>query len=72
MEHLQEKGIQTQIGTFALHMHPAFKDNPDCRIHGDMSGSRYAFDHCLTLPLYHEMTEEEQEYVIEQLIAYSS
>lgn len=29
--------------------------------------SRYAFEHCLTLPLYHEMMEEEQEDVIGQV-----
>ena len=65
---LKEKNIETQIGTYALHMHEAFSQNPNCRIVGDMSGSRYAFDHCLTLPLYHDMTFEEQDYVVTQLI----
>jgi len=65
---LKEKNIETQIGTYALHMHEAFCKNSNCRISGDMSGSRYAFDHCLTLPLYHDMTIEEQDYVITQLV----
>ncbi len=65
---LNEKGIETQIGTYSLHMHRAFSDNPDCRIIGDMSASRYAFEHCLCLPLYHEITREEQDYVVQELI----
>ncbi len=65
---LTEKKIETQIGTYALHMHNAYKNNPNCRICGEMKNSRYAFEHCLTLPLYHDMTEDEQKYVIVQLV----
>jgi len=68
IEKLKTKNIETQIGTYALHMHNAFKENPNCRIFGDMSGSRYAFEHCLTLPVYNEMTEEDQDYVTQQLL----
>lgn len=71
MQRMKEKDIQTQIGTYSLHMHKAFNDNPACRIQGSMEGSKYAFDHCLTLPMYHEMTKEEQEYVIDELKAES-
>ena len=67
MKGLAEKGIQTQIGTYALHMLKAFKENPDCQIARDMTGSKYAFEHCLTLPMYHDMTREEQDYVIDEL-----
>lgn len=67
IEKLKERNIETQIGTYSLHMHEAFRENSGCHILGDMSGSRYAFDHCLTLPLYHEMTEEEQDYVVQVL-----
>jgi dTDP-4-amino-4,6-dideoxygalactose transaminase len=65
---LKEKNIETQIGTYALHMQKAFKDCSGCIIKGDMAGSRYAFDHCLTLPLYHDMTEAEQRYVVSELL----
>jgi dTDP-4-amino-4,6-dideoxygalactose transaminase len=67
MASLAENGIQTQIGTYALHRHRAFAGGEHCRIHGDLSGSDYAFDHCLTLPLYHEMSGEEYETVVEEL-----
>ena len=52
----------------ALHMHPAFAPAPHCRHAGELQGSRYAFDHCLTLPLYHEMTEADQDYVVDMLL----
>jgi perosamine synthetase len=65
---LRSVGVETQIGTYALHQHPAFRENRTCRIVGNMAGSRYAFEHCLTLPLYHDMTEAEQDYVVEQLL----
>jgi perosamine synthetase len=67
IEKLRGKGIETQIGTYSLHMHRAFHENPNCQIVGDMPGSRYAFEHCLCLPLYHEMNEETQEYVVQEL-----
>ena len=65
---MRDQGIEVQIGTYSLHMHGAFNKNPNCRIVGDMSGSRYAFDHCLCLPLYHEMTFNQQQYVVEKLL----
>jgi dTDP-4-amino-4,6-dideoxygalactose transaminase len=67
MNQMRGRGIEVQIGTFALHMQPAFASSDYCRIHGEMSGSRYAFDHCLTLPLYHELTAEDQTYVVQCL-----
>lgn len=67
MRLMRETGIEVQIGSYALHMHPAFDPGQRCRICGDMEGSRYAFEHCLTLPLYHEMTDEEQQIVVNSL-----
>ena len=68
MKKLKEKNIESQIGTYSLHMHKAFSENPKCRIMGNMPGSRYAFEHCLTLPLYHEMTDDELKYVVQELM----
>jgi dTDP-4-amino-4,6-dideoxygalactose transaminase len=65
---MRETGIEVQIGTYALHMYKAFNENQNCLIAGDMSNSRYVFDHCLTLPLYDAMTPVDQEYVVSQLI----
>ncbi len=68
IECLKGKDIETQIGTYALHMHNAFNNSTGCRISGDVSKSRYVFDHCLTLPLYHDMTDETQQYVVDELV----
>jgi perosamine synthetase len=68
MKKLREKNIESQIGTYSLHMHKAFSENPNCRIMGNMAGSRYAFECCLTLPLYHEMTDDELKYVVQELM----
>lgn len=67
MKKMRDQGIEVQIGTYALHMHPAFAPSSYCQIAGDMHGSRYAFEHCLTLPLYHELTLDDQEYVVKKL-----
>jgi perosamine synthetase len=68
MERMRREGVEVQIGTYSLHMHKAFFNNPKCRIVSRMKGSRYAFEHSLTLPLYNDMTSEIQAQVIDQLI----
>jgi dTDP-4-amino-4,6-dideoxygalactose transaminase len=65
---LRELGIEVQIGTYSLHMHPAFSPGGRCKIFGDMTGSKYAFHQCLSLPMYHEMTDEDQETVVNNLV----
>jgi len=67
MNTLREGGIEVQIGTYALHRHKAFKANKNCRIVGKMKGSRYAFDHCLALPLFHDLTHDDQRVVVDEL-----
>lgn len=67
MADMRAAGIEVQIGTFSLHMHEAFADNPLCRIEGDMTGSVRAYNEALALPLYHGMTEAEQDKVLETL-----
>jgi len=67
MKGMREIGIEVQIGTYSLHKHKAFKNNEYIRLYGDFKNSEYAFEHCLTLPLYHELTFEQQEYIINSL-----
>lgn len=69
MAAMRDQGIEAQIGTYALHRHKAFSDNPLCRIEGAMAGSREAFERVLALPLYHGMTQDEQERVVSALLA---
>jgi dTDP-4-amino-4,6-dideoxygalactose transaminase len=67
MKQMREEGIEVQIGTYAIHMHPAFTESADIKHQGPFPGSRYSYDHCLTLPLYHEMTSTEQDLVIDHI-----
>jgi len=62
---LRQRGVEAQIGTYALHLHDFFVRN--CRIPGPLVGSKEAFGACLALPLFHEMLDKEQEYVVAQL-----
>ena len=67
MNILRPQGVEVQIGTYSLHMHPAFRNELYFRISGEMKGSTSAYDHCLTLPLFHDMTIEEQDYVVNKI-----
>jgi dTDP-4-amino-4,6-dideoxygalactose transaminase len=68
MNKMRESGIEVQIGTYSLHMHSAFAASDNIRHHGSFEGSRSAFDHCLTLPLYHELEENDQQAVVEMMV----
>ena len=69
MKKMRSIGIEAQIGTYSLHMHKAFKNNNDnIRLHKNFEHSKYAFNHCLALPMYHDMTNEEQQIVVKELL----
>ncbi|MCK4444152.1 MAG: DegT/DnrJ/EryC1/StrS family aminotransferase [Thermoplasmata archaeon] len=58
---LRERNIQTQIGTYSLHVQPSFSD---VRRIGSLATSKLLFENLLALPLSHYMTDEDQEYVV--------
>lgn len=58
---LGQLGIETQIGTYALHLEPSY--NGVKRV-GDLKNSELLFANLLTLPLHHELTDDDQEYVV--------
>ena len=57
---LAEENIQSQIGTYALHLEPAYKDLKKI---GDLKNSELLFKNALTLPLHKNLTQEDQEKV---------
>jgi perosamine synthetase len=69
LSRLRADDIEVQIGTFALHRHPAYRPGPLVRHAGDFPGSRRAADEALALPLFHEMTFEQQDRVVAALTA---
>jgi perosamine synthetase len=66
MAKLEDKGIATRQGTHAVHTLNYYKRKYNMK-DGDYPNSLAADKLSITLPLYPQMTDEEQEYVIEQL-----
>jgi perosamine synthetase len=64
MKQMREVGIEVQIGTYSLHRQPAFIAGPQCRLMSAMKTSDWAFEHCLALPLFHDLTLENQEQIV--------
>ena len=62
---LAQENIQSQIGTYALHLEPAYKNFKRA---GPLENSTKLFNNALTLPLHKNLTQEDQE-VICQIIA---
>jgi len=69
MRKMREIGIEVQIGTYAIHVHPAFNDYRRVAANGSgiLEGSLYAYKHALALPMFFGLEESDQEYVIEKL-----
>lgn len=57
---LTEGNIESQIGTYALHLEPAY--NKTKRV-GDLKNSERLFKNALTLPLHNQLTQQDQERV---------
>ncbi len=66
MKKMRMDGIEVQIGTYALHLHPAFQDGY-AKSRGQYPGSRRVYDRALALPLFYGMTDAEQMEVAEKL-----
>ncbi|MFH0848644.1 MAG: DegT/DnrJ/EryC1/StrS family aminotransferase [archaeon] len=57
---LKNMGIETQIGTYALHLEPYFAN---LKKQGDLNRSKLLYENLLALPMSHNMTRTDQEYV---------
>lgn len=67
MSEMRSRDIEVQIGTYSLHTHKAYNSNEEIILQGDFANSDYVYEHCLTLPLYHQLTGSQQEYVVSNL-----
>jgi dTDP-4-amino-4,6-dideoxygalactose transaminase len=61
---LKKIGIETQIGTYALHVEPYFAN---LKKQGDLRRSKLLYENLLALPMCHNMTKADQEYVVSQI-----
>lgn len=64
MQELLQKGIATRRGIMAVHLEPAYRESVG---KFQLPETERAFRETLILPLYPQMTSEEQDYVIESL-----
>jgi dTDP-4-amino-4,6-dideoxygalactose transaminase len=67
MDRLQQQGISTRPATHAVHMLSFYREKYGLKPE-DFPNSRAANDCSISLPLFHGMTEAEQEWVIEQVV----
>jgi perosamine synthetase len=63
---MKKKNIQTQIGTYALHIQPAFEH---IKKSNDLENSTKLFKNLLALPLHFELSDEDQRRVVNALIS---
>ena len=67
MDLLNQVGISTRPATHAVHMLTFYRDKYKLKP-SDFPNSYMANDCSISLPLFHGMTEEEQDYVINQVL----
>jgi dTDP-4-amino-4,6-dideoxygalactose transaminase len=63
--YLRDNGIYTQVHYIPVHLQPYYKNLGWNK--GDFPITEHYYEHCLSLPMYHSLKEEEQEYVITKI-----
>ena len=61
---LKASGIEAQIGTYALHLEPYYRN---LERQGDLLNSKLLYENLIALPMSHNMTSEDQEHVVAQV-----
>jgi dTDP-4-amino-4,6-dideoxygalactose transaminase len=64
MQFMLDRGVATRRGIMCAHREKTYTDIP-CR--WPLPESEKAQDHTILLPLYHQMTKEDKNYVVEVL-----
>jgi len=71
MDELQKKGVSTRPATHAVHMLSYYKEKYKLR-ETDFPNA-YAADQCsISIPLFHGMKSEEQDFVIDKILEFKS
>lgn len=66
MQYMLDRGIATRRGVMCAHREKAYGANPPRH---DLSESERAQDQCILIPLYSQLAEDDQDYVVETLKA---
>lgn len=69
MQSLLDNGIPTRRAIMNAHSEPAYSDAPTYRAASTLAASEYLQGHGIILPLFHNMTGEDQQRVAEELRA---
>lgn len=64
--HLRENQIYSQIHYFPTHLMPYYQEQGWKQ--GDLPHAEKYYEHCLSLPMYPSLTDEEQTYVIQTIL----
>lgn len=67
--YLHENNIYAQVHYVPLHMMPHYQQLGSKK--GNMPVVEEYYEHCISLPMYPTLTEEEQEYVIQKIIEFT-
>ena len=68
MQALLERGIASRRGIMCAHREAAYP-NDSWRSAGTLEASEMAQEECVLLPLYHQLGEQEQQFIADQLRA---
>lgn len=66
---LRQENIYTQIHYIPVHTMPYYRDLGNKK--GDMPVAEAYYEGCLSLPMYPTLSDEEQDFVIEKVLAYA-
>lgn len=66
--YLHENNVYAQVHYAPLHLMPYYQQWGNRK--GDLPIVEEYYEHCLSLPMYPTLTDEEQEYVIEKVIEF--
>lgn len=64
-QHLRDQNIFAQIHYIPAHLMPYYRDFGHKE--GDLPNAEAYYNHCISLPMYPTLTDEEQEFVIETI-----
>jgi UDP-4-amino-4,6-dideoxy-N-acetyl-beta-L-altrosamine transaminase len=67
-EHLHKNGIFSQVHYIPVHLQPYYRSLGWKK--GDFPAAESYYDSCLSLPMYPTLSETEQDYVIEKVLAF--
>lgn len=67
-DYLHDNGIYAQVHYVPLHLMPYYQQLGNKK--GDLPVVEKYYEHCLSLPMYPTLTDEEQDYVIKKVIEY--